>query len=446
MSKSSKKSAFIHSAPLWPRSDDGLSVSSRCKNFFEQIHQRNPNLNAYSELLEPSALDAAVLKDRLISNDGDPGPLVGLFAAVKDNMDTVPAVARAGLPFLADNRPETDSTVVKLLREAGAIVLGVTETDAGAFGITTPHVTNPVHPERYTGGSSGGSAAAVAAHLCDFAIGTDTGGSIRIPAACCGIFGFKPTVNTVSLQGVRPLTKSFDHVGPLACSIDMIESVMKVLSNTTAEKALGKSTIIGIPWSSLHGCDAAVTEALEDFAIHQKTVGLTVKDVPFPVIDDFLDVHIRLSLREAADLYRDLSEEHLQLLPAIAAESLEMGNTIDPAEIPELQQRRSALIAEVNEALAIVDYLVLPALPILPPKLSISTVSLGGKETDLMSAMIRFTAIFNQTGHPALAFPWIRRDKDIPIGLQLAGPKFSDFRLLEFARLGLRLTGLPNHA
>ena len=204
--------ADVHGAQSTSDPDTGQSMLSRCREFYERIHRQDPGLHAYSELLESSALASAGLKDRQVLNGADAGPLFGLAAAIKDNIDTVPAAARAGLSFLAQSRPSADSTVVELLRQSGAVILGVTETDAGAFGVTTPKVTNPKYPDRFAGGSSGGSAAAVAASLCDFAIGTDTGGSVRLPAACCGIYGFKPTADTVSLKGVRRLTNYYDHI------------------------------------------------------------------------------------------------------------------------------------------------------------------------------------------------------------------------------------------
>ena len=420
--------------------DAGRSMLSRCKEFYGRIHSLNPELHAYSELLEASAIEIAGSKDRQALDDGDVGPLFGLAGAIKDNIDTVPAAARAGLRFLDQNRPGVDSTVVKLLRKSGAVILGVTETDAGAFGVTTPRVKNPAYSDRYAGGSSGGSGAAVAAGLCDFAIGTDTGGSVRIPAACCGVYGFKPTVDTVSLHGIRRLTRSYDHIGPLARSMDLIERVMQVLSKPSKTSSEDRARTIGIPRASLGDCDPAVLHALEDFEQSLESSGLAVREISFPSIDDLLDIHVHLSLREAADLYHDVPKEQERELPDLVSESLKVGNSVDPSKLAELERRKSVLMADVHAAVQSVDYVVLPTLPILPPKRSTNRIRLGANHVDLLSMMIRFTAIFNQTGHPVLSFPWIRSGAVIHPSLQLIGPKDSDLSLLSFARTRL---GLP---
>ncbi len=422
------------------------TIHSRCVDFFERIKVANPQLHAFTELLEPSALDAASTQDDRREKGHNVGCLSGLTAAVKNNIDTKPAVASAGLSFLKNHRPASDATVVRLLRDNGAIILGVTDTDSGAFGVTTPSVKNPVYPDRFVGGSSGGSAAAVAAGLCDFAIGTDTGGSVRIPAACCSVFGFKPTSKTVSLDGVRPLTHSFDHIGLLTRQIDIISRVLQVLSQAPKDsrQPIDDKMSIGIPWNSIADAETAVLQAIENFAEIQTKAGFEITSVKFPAIDDLLEMHIHLSLREAAELNRDLPQEHLSELPDIATASLQIGNSVDDPRREALNAKKSILLSEVNVAMDEVDFIILPTLPILPPRRLTSRVRLGVREIDLFSAMIRYTAIFNQTGNPALAFPWAGRDASVLSSLQLVGKKYSDFQLIDFARKKLNLDFVPN--
>ena len=441
MPKSTGKSPIGVSSPVVVATGEERSVHARCLAFIDRIKSVNPQLKAFSELLEPSALQAARAQDRRHEAGDSLGCLSGLLAAVKDNIDTFPAAANAGLSFLQDHRPASDATVVRLLRENGTIILGVTETDSGAFGVTTPKVTNPVYPDSYAGGSSGGSAAAVAAGLCDFAIGTDTGGSIRIPAACCGIFGFKPTYGTVPLRGVRRLTHSCDHIGPLARGIDMIDRVLRVLSNASEAAAISgpRQTAIGIPWESIADSDPVVLQAVEDFAETQTNAGFEITSVRLPSIEDVLDVHIHLSLREAAELYRDLSKEEMSALPDVVAESLQIGTSVDDTRWEALEKKKKVLVAEIDVAIDSVDFVILPTLPIPPPPRSVSRVQPSAHDIDLLRAMVRYTAIFNQTGHPALAFPWAMRNAEVLPSLQLIGPRYSDFRLLRFAKEGLKL-------
>lgn len=412
------------------------SALARCKAFLDRIKAINPHVNAYSELLESSALDTAKEQDGQLSRE-----LSGLCAAIKDNVNTVPAVAKAGLRFLSDHRPQSDSTVVDALRNCGAIVLGVTETDSGAFGVTTPQVRNPIYPDRYAGGSSGGSAVAVAADLCDFAIGTDTGGSIRIPAACCGIFGFKPTAGSVPLAGVRPLTISYDHIGPLSKNLDIIKSVMIAIGGEPGARPITENPIptIAIPWTALEECEPAVLRALRDFAQVKGRLGLKFETVELPPFDTLLDLHISLSLKEAADLYHDISDAQFDQLPDVAVESLKIGEAVSDNQHELLLKQRPELLADLEAVFELVDYLIVPTLPVLPPKRKAETVPIAESEIDIVSTLIRYTAIFNQSGHPVLAFPWAAPEADIVSSLQLIGPKSSDLDLLDFARNTLAL-------
>ncbi len=240
--------------------DSHVLNAERCEHLIRRMVDLNPRINAYSQILQNTA--------RREARQSPPdAPLAGVTVAIKDNIDTVPAVCNAGLDHNATHLPAEDAEVVAQLRGAGAIVPGVTRTDSGAFGVTTPRVINPLGPGLIAGGSSGGSAAAVAADLCDVALGTDTGGSIRIPAACCGVFGFKPTLGSVSLRGIRPLAESCDHVGPLAGSIAPIVAVMRVLAPGFDSQpcAIPQPVSIGIPRSAIREASSDVLSVLDDF-------------------------------------------------------------------------------------------------------------------------------------------------------------------------------------
>src|SRR5882672_1020705 len=163
------------------------------------------------------------------------GPLSALRVAVKDNIAVRGLPFTAGHPLFADRIADGDAWAVRRLRQAGARIVGVTHTDAGGFGVTTPTVANPAAPGKTVGGSSGGSAAAVAAGLADVALGTDTGGSVRIPAACTGLIGFKPTRGRVPTDGLWPLSTSLDHVGVIGRDLDRVAATAEVLLGPDAQ-------------------------------------------------------------------------------------------------------------------------------------------------------------------------------------------------------------------
>ncbi|MCY4285722.1 MAG: amidase [Thiotrichales bacterium] len=408
-----------------------MSPTECCERILRRIAERNPQVNAFSQVLTETARDEARRLGR--GPAGGAAPAV-LTVAVKDNIDTVPAICDAGLARNAGYRPTRDAEVVARLRRAGMVIVGVTRTDSGAFGVTTPPVANSVLPDRIAGGSSGGSAAAVAAGLCDAAIGTDTGGSVRIPAACCGVFGFKPTRGAVSLEGVRPLTRSCDHVGALASSVRPLSSIMRVIAPQFDRLPAGdrEPVAIGIPRPSI--LDAA-PEILADLRTFEEAMAqrLTSTDVPFPAFDELTAMHIALSMREAAEIHGGLSDDDLASLPEVARESILIGRAVSRREHEDALRCRRDLTQQIEHLFEGVDFLLLPTLPVLPPLRGDRQVRIGSVDTDILHALIRYTAPFNQTGHPALAFPWRSGGGRLPVSLQLVAPRNADRRLLSFA-------------
>src|SRR5690606_23942898 len=217
----------------------------------------------------------------------------GVPLALKDLIDVTPARCCAGLPFLRDYRPESDAEVTRRLREAGAVILGVGQTDPGAFDVRTLACTHPLHPERVVGGSSGGSGAAVAAGFAMATLGSDTGGSIRIPAACCGVAGFKPTYGRVPVDGVRPLAWSLDHVGPLARSVEDIAAVQRVLdSEFSREAATLGSPVVGVDEAYFDDAQPEVKDAVREALEAARTLGWKIVNVSLPSPDTVMDFHM----------------------------------------------------------------------------------------------------------------------------------------------------------
>ncbi|MCY4301337.1 MAG: amidase [Aestuariivita sp.] len=402
--------------------------------FFKKIAHSNKSLNAFSEIFEASAIEEV---RRSFEGPSRDLLLSGMLIATKDNIDTVPAVCTAGLSIHKNYRPDQDATVVSAIRKAGAIIVGVTRTHAGAYGVTTPLVQNPLFPDRITGGSSGGSAAAVAAELCDVAIGTDTGGSIRIPAACCGVYGFKPTSGVVSLNGVRPLTKSYDHVGPIARSITNLSFLMYVLAPQLKSASIKdkQKICVGIPRKQIDEASSTILTALDHFASLLETKGVATKIIDFPSIDNIVDLHLTLSLKEAADIYKYLTISELATLPAIAQNSIEIGLSVSKDDYERAAYSKVEITKNINCLFQDVNYLLLPTLPIEPPLREEQDSESRDVSVNTLNSLIRFTSPFNQTGHPVLAFPWAAvQCSHPPVSLQLVGPQYCDHMLLEHAQ------------
>jgi aspartyl-tRNA(Asn)/glutamyl-tRNA(Gln) amidotransferase subunit A len=417
----------------------GVSAADACSALLDRISEVNGQIGAFTDVLRETALFEARRVDALVEDGRPTGRLGGWPLAVKDNIDTVPARCSAGLPFLADRRPQTDAKVVSQLREEGAVIVGVTNTDSGAFGVTSPEVVNPRHPDLIAGGSSGGSAAAVAAGLCIAALGTDTGGSVRIPAACCGVMGFKPTRSRISTLGVRPLASSFDHVGILSDRVDRIRAVYEVLDTAPGEAREGGGQgsavpVVGIPSSFFADAQEEVLQRMSTVAELLRDMGVPVREVMVEPPDEIVQSHLVLSLTEAALAHLDINgRAALEVYPETAREGIRLGRSYTAAEHLLAMRHSSAFIAQIDEVLGAVDFLLLPTLPMSPPRRGTTSVDLDGRPLGVLEALIRYTAVFDQTGHPVIALPLYTGKDQVPGSIQLVGRMNGDHELLDFA-------------
>lgn len=417
----------------------GMSAAESCSAVLDRISELNARMGALTDVLHESAMGEAQRIDSRVAEGLPAGRLAGWPIAVKDNIDTVPARCSAGLPFLADRRPLTDAKVVSLLRDEGAVIVGVAYTDSGAFGVTSPDVVNPRYPGLIAGGSSGGSAAAVAAGMCIAALGTDTGGSVRIPAACCGVMGFKPTKNRISTLGVRPLASSFDHVGILSDRIDRIRAVYEVLDTESEQNKVATaqrldSVVVGIPSGFFADAHEDVLERTSTAVELLRDMGVVVRDVLVEPPDDIVQSHLVLSLTEAALAHVDVNgRATLEVYPETAREGLLLGRSYTAAEHLLAMRHSQAFIAQFDEVLGLVDFLLLPTLPMTPPHRGTETVALDGRPLGVLEALIRYTAVFDQTGHPVVAMPLHLGKDQVPGSIQLVGRMNRDRELLNFA-------------
>ena len=410
-----------------------VSASDVCESVLSRVEVHNSHIGAISYVLSSSAKAEASAVDKSIAEGREVGKIAGIPVIIKDIIDTVPAICSAGLPFLSEYKPAKDAAVVEKLRKEGAVVIGVAATDSGAFGVVTPAVKNPNYPNKIAGGSSGGSAAAVAKGFCAASIGTDTGGSIRIPAACCGITGFKPTYGRVSTQGVRPLASSVDHVGPLARTVSDIRSIMEVIDPDfePVHKDLKARPIIGIPKKYYSDASDDALAAMNEGIKRCQILDFDLREVEIPTPDEVIPSHIILALTEAALFY--LGQPKEIVYPDFVEENIKLGCSFKGYEYLRAIMHRREFTECFNAVFKKVDFLITPTLPVKTPDCHTSTVRIKDVETDILMAMIRYTAAFDQTGHPAIALPLAAKGADFAGSLQLVGQVNSDYRLLTVA-------------
>lgn len=363
-------------------------------------------------------MDAILIEELAIGGDG---PTV----VVKDSIDIAGYATRAASRVLEDVAPAADhAEVVAALIAAGCRIVGKANMHELAYGVTglnawTGTPDNPLYPGRLPGGSSSGSAAAVAADLCDIALGTDTGGSVRIPAACCGVYGLKPSYGRISRRGVMPEQSSLDCVGPFASSLAMIERAMAMMDPTFFVEPAASRPTLGVVTVD---ADAAVLATIEDRLAES---GARLKPVALPGMKAAFDAGLTII---GAENWAALG--HLAQSDAMGADvrtRLLAAAAITAEDVAKAERVRAAFIAEVDEAMAGFDALVLPTMPDFPLTL---------EEAADARAAIRVTAFvrpFNLSGHPALSIP-LEASNGLPVGLQLVGRRGEDARLCAVAR------------
>jgi aspartyl-tRNA(Asn)/glutamyl-tRNA(Gln) amidotransferase subunit A len=293
------------------------------------------------------------------------------------------------------------------LERAGYANVGKTNLHEFAYGVTSqnPHygtVPNPIAPGRTAGGSSGGSAAALAAGLADAALGTDSGGSIRIPAACCSVVGLKPTFGLVPLGGVFPLAPTFDHAGPMARTVAGCARMMEALV-PGFERRDGAEAVVGFAWTEL--CRPLVRARVEDAA-----TAVGARPVGFPLPDEIGPMF----MREVADVHRDLFAEHADSYGANVRTKVERCLAVTDAEHEAAARRRAEYRERAEEALAGIDVLLVPTLASVPPPATVD-------ELAERAALIQFTFPFNALGWPALALPAGEAEAGLPAWGPLGG-------------------------
>ena len=364
--------------------------------------------------------------------------LTGVPVAVKDNIAVRGMSLTANSEVLHGCVAASDAAIVGRLREVGAWIVGKTALDEFAFATIGSGITNPAAPSRTAGGSSGGSAVAVASGACSLALGTDTGGSVRIPASCTGVVGFKPSSGWYSNQGVIPLSWSLDVIGLLARSVGEVAAAFSAIAGSpAATQELGLRNLrVGVPDQHyLRVAGAAVLEAFTVGCDALRSSVRLIEPVSLPDSDDALDMQYLIVLAEAWEYHRQRWDVATAAYGDGVRSALERGGLISADQYLTAQRARTVLQARLQGLFERYDVLALPTLPIDPPLVGAEEVTLAdGRVEDVVSAMLRYTALFNHAGFPAISIPLPSRD-GVPRGLQLVGRRNEDGGLLRVATL-----------
>lgn len=425
----------------------------------ERIERLNPRLNAYLTVCGERALaDAKRAEGELFAGRGtrrDRGPLHGVPISVKDNIYTKDIRTTAGSKILRDFVPLHDAVVTKQMREAGAVLLGKTNLHEFAYGVTTnnPHygpTCNPWGPRRIAGGSSGGSAAALAAGLCYGSIGTDTGGSIRIPASLCGVVGLKPTLGRVSVEGTVPLSPKLDCVGPLARSVEdaalMLEPILvraKVGPPVRAGRrklARSRKFRLGVPKEIY--TDAIATDVLTAFSgalSAFESLKAQIEEISLPLWHQTEDAGNQIAWAEATHYHQEAgwfpvrSEEYSEDVRG----RIERGSRVTAVTYLKALREREEFIQQLHLLLhdLQLNALILPTTPISAPLIGEETTAIDGNDYSTRSLLLRFNRPANLAGVPAISVACGVTSSGLPVGLHLMGAVTDEFLLLQLAAM-----------
>ncbi len=421
-----------------------ISSAEATEACLERIHADNPRLNAFILVMADEARRQANEADRVLAAGEDRGPLHGVPLSVKDLFDIDGTVTTAASHVRDGIVATSDAPVITHLKRAGAVIVGKTNLHEFAFGTTNEDsaygpARNPFDPSRSPGGSSGGSAASVAAGMALATLGTDTGGSIRIPAAACGIVGLKPTYGELSADGVIPLSRTMDHVGPLTQTVTDAWYLLHVLRGDSVVRPLEPADAgdlrVAVPRD--YFCERLDDDVRQRFdaaleALHM--AGVVVTEVSIPSAEFIVPIYMHIGFSDAAAYHADTLQKMPERYTTPVRLRLEMARYVLAEDYVRALDGRAALRREVDRALRGHDALILPTLPIPAPHIGASTVQIGESKEPVRNMMLRLTQCFNLTGHPAISLPCGKTRDGLPVGLQLVGTHGQTDALLHVAK------------
>lgn len=445
-------SAWELSGLIRDRQISPVEVVEAC---LERIEATEPVLNSFITVLPEQARASAQRAEQEISRGNYRGPLHGIPVGLKDLFETAGIRTTSGTRIYDNYVPTGDCTVAAKFSQAGAILIGKLNMHPLAFGPTGEngdygHMHNPWNPERITGGSSGGSGSAAASGQCPITMGSDTGGSVRIPAALCGIVGLKPTYGRVSRAGLTPLSWCLDHPGPMVRTVEDAALTMNVIAGrdprdpATADipvpdytEALSddiRGLRIGVVKEYFETeIDPGVADLVQRAISELGELGAEIVEVSLPLYQYAQPISNVILSAEATAAHRDiLLSDGDNLYPQVR-DRLEEGLFITAAEYLRAQQARQVFCAQVAELLKDVDLLAGPVEPVTAPEILERRIDVTGESLPAVPLLTKYTRVYNITGSPAISVPCGFADDGLPVGLHLAGRNFDEARVLRAA-------------
>jgi AtzE family amidohydrolase len=428
-----------------------VSATKVTQAALERIALRDPELNCFTVVTFETALADAAKIDREIAEGKNPGVLAGVPFAVKNLFDVAGLTTLAGALINAENPPATeDATAVARLKQAGGILLGTLNMDEYAYGFVTENfhygpTRNPHDLNRIAGGSSGGSAAAVAAGLVPLTLGSDTNGSIRVPAALCGVFGFKPTYGRLSRAGAALFSSSLDHIGPFARSVSDIAVAFDVLQGNDERDPVCTQRPPEFCFSQIHQgidglriaiagdyfCQKANPEVLQ--AVQKVANALDVKQyVTIPEVERARAAAFIITACEAANLHLDKLRQRPQDFDPATRDRFFAGALIPGSWYVQAQRFRSWYRHQVREIFEQVDVILAPTTPVSAPTIGQQTMIVDGQEVAVRPHLGWFTQPLSFIGLPVLSVP-VQRANALPLGVQLVAAPYREALILRVA-------------
>jgi aspartyl-tRNA(Asn)/glutamyl-tRNA(Gln) amidotransferase subunit A len=426
---------------LRAREISSIELTNEC---LKRIAAGNATLNAFILVMAEEARRQAGDADRELAEGRDRGPLHGIPASVKDLFDIGGAPTTAASRVRDGHVAGHDAPSIRRLRQAGAVLIGKTNLHEFAFGTTNEDsafgpARNPHDTSRSPGGSSGGSAASVAAGMALASLGSDTGGSIRIPAAACGIVGLKPTYDEIPLDGVVPLSRILDHAGPLTRTVTDAWHVYHALIGRPEPSPLAAAPIadlcLAVPRP--YFCDLLDDEIRAAFEVSLdalRAAGARIDETTIGNARHIAPIYLHIVFGDAAAYHAPTLETMPDRYTAPVRMRLETARYVLAEDYVRALAGREILRQQVDTALSGCDALALPTLPIPAPSLGAASVRVGSTHEPVRNLMLRLTQLFNLTGHPAISLPCGRTSAGLPCGLQLVGVRGETEGLLRVAR------------
>lgn len=417
------------------------AVTERC---LRAVDERNAALNAFITVLPDEARAQARRADAEMASGRHRSPVHGVPISLKDLLDLEGTPTTAASRVRSGHRARTDATVVARLKKAGAVLIGKTNLHEFALGTTNEDsafgpARHPFDSTRSPGGSSGGSAVSLLAGMAYGSIGTDTGGSIRIPCSACGLVGLKPTFGDVPMDGIVPLSETLDHVGPMCRSVEDATILYSILCDVPYQPPGPASRVRGLRFGVLRGyftakLDSQIESRVEAAYERLREAGVELHDVSVPHASDIASIYTFIALAEAAVHHARTIEERPDDYTRNVRLRLESGRDILAEDYLRALRGRAVLMREVDTALDGLDGLLLPALPVPATTIGVPTMRIGTSDEAVRSITLRLTQLFNVTGHPAITVPCGRTPAGLPAGLQIVGHRGRTVSLLDVAR------------